>query len=79
MAVLNKVGRPKKVKTTQVKFTYNEIRTLLQLIEGRHDKLIFDGYEDEWGHFDYDMAEEMSRVYSLAAKLMEVRKKMQDA
>lgn len=79
MAILNKVGRPKKVKTAQVKFTYSEVRTLIRMIEARHDQLIYDGYENEWGHFAHDVAEEMGRVYTLGAKLLEVRDKMKDA
>lgn len=76
--MLNKRGRPKKVKTVQVKLTEAEISTLLELVDLRHDKLLEDGYEDEWA-FTQDAYPQMARMYTIGAKLFALKRKVQDA
>lgn len=76
--MLNKRGRPKKVKTVQVKLTEAEISTLLNLVDLRHDKLLEDGYEDDWA-YTQDSYFQMARIYTIGAKLIELKRKVQDA
>jgi len=78
MAILNKVGRPKKVKSIMVKLTEAEISTLLELVDVRHDKLLENGYEDDWS-YTQDAYPQMARVYTIGAKLFELKRKVSDA
>ena len=77
MSFLNKVGRPKKVNTLQVKLSEKEISTLLELVDLRHDRLLEDGYEDEWAYGQHAYSD-MAQMYTIGAKLFEMKRKVRD-
>lgn len=77
MSILNKVGRPKKVKSVMVNLTEDELWTLMTLVNDRHHSLINDGWEDGWAYGD--CYEEMGAMYTMGAKLEELQRKVRDA